>query len=130
MKYVTLVNSLESLKMVANTDLKMSKAIEMAKFINEVNDEVNVYKELEEKLARKYGSEEEGRIVIDEDKLEAFNNEYAELKAQDIENFICPKLSYDDLPKDAENIKPVHLVQLKWLFEPELEGVIDNETDK
>ena len=52
--------------------------------------------------------------------------EYEELKAQEIEGFTFPKLSYSDLPEDAENIKPIHLVQLKWLFEPELEGVVEN----
>lgn len=109
-----LLESVTSLKDLADKDVNIRIGIALAKNIKEFNEVLEVYNESRRKLFEKYGETIDDRILITEENTEVFNKEHKELLEQEVDVTIN-MIKVDEL--ENVNIKTSTLMSLDWLIE-------------
>lgn len=118
-----LINSVGVLSKLNNMDLNIKVSYAIAKNINKIEKELEVYNKEKAKLIDKYGEkDEEGKLKTDENgnikiiDTENWNKDFKELL--EIENEIdIHKINEEDLFKcDNANITPAELMLVDYMF--------------
>ena len=120
-----IVNTINTLGNLNNTQLPIKLAYAISKNINKIDIELKTYNDEKAKLINKYAekdkegnviSDEHGHIIIEEKHKEDWNNDISELLS--IENEIdIHKIQLDDLLNANYNISPAELSMIDFMIE-------------
>lgn len=120
-----ILNTINVLGNLNNTQLPIKLAYAISKNINKIDIELKTYNDEKVKLINKYAekdkegkviSDEHGHIIIEEKYKEDWNNDISELLS--IENEIdIHKIQLDDLLNANYNISPAELSMIDFMIE-------------
>jgi len=120
-----ILNTINVLGNLNNTQLNIKLAYAISKNINKIDIELKTYNDEKAKLINKYAekdkegnviSDEHGHIIIEEKHKEDWNNDISELLS--IENEIdIHKIQLDDLLNANYNISPAELSMIDFMIE-------------
>lgn len=120
-----ILNTINVLGNLNNTQLPIKLAYAISKNINKIDIELKTYNDEKVKLINKYAekdkegkviSNEHGHIIIEEKHKEDWNNDISELLS--IENEIdIHKIQLDDLLNANYNISPAELSMIDFMIE-------------
>ena len=120
-----ILNTINVLRNLNNTQLNIKLAYAISKNINKIDIELKTYNDEKAKLINKYAekdkegnviSDEHGHIIIEEKHKEDWNNDISELLS--IENEIdIHKIQLDDLLNANYNISPAELSMIDFMIE-------------
>lgn len=120
-----ILNTINVLGNLNNTQLNIKLAYAISKNINKIDIELKTYNDEKVKLINKYAekdkegkviSDEHGHIIIEEKHKEDWNNDISELLS--IENEIdIHKIQLDDLLNANYNISPAELSMIDFMIE-------------
>lgn len=120
-----ILNTINVLGNLNNTQLNIKLAYAISKNINKIDIELKTYNDEKAKLINKYAekdkegnviSDEHGHIIIEEKHKEDLNNDISELLS--IENEIdIHKIQLDDLLNANYNISPAELSMIDFMIE-------------
>lgn len=120
-----ILNTINILGNLNNTQLPIKLAYAISKNINKIDIELKTYNDEKVKLINKYAekdkegnviSDEHGHIIIEEKHKEDWNNDISELLS--IENEIdIHKIQLDDLLNANYNISPAELSMIDFMIE-------------
>jgi single-stranded DNA-specific DHH superfamily exonuclease len=111
-----ILNGQAALEKLVGQEVKISAAFRLSKLIKEINEELQLFEEHRQSLVKKYGDEQEdGNVVIPEDKLEEFQTEFNELLTTEVDLKHDP-IAVDDLG-DVEMTTAELLLIEKFLTE-------------
>ena len=120
-----ILNTINVLGNLNNTQLPIKLAYAISKNINKIDIELKTYNDEKAKLINKYAekdkegkviSNEHGHIIIEEKHKEDWNNDISELLS--IENEIdIHKIQLDDLLNANYNISPAELSMIDFMIE-------------
>lgn len=120
-----ILNTINVLGNLNNTQLPIKLAYAISKNINKIDIELKTYNDEKAKLINKYAekdkegnviSDEHGHIIIEEKHKEDWNNDISELLS--IENEIdIHKIQLDDLLNANYNISPAELSMIDFMIE-------------
>lgn len=120
-----ILNTINVLGNLNNTQLNIKLAYAISKNINKIDMELKTYNDEKAKLINKYAekdkegnviSDEHGHIIIEEKHKEDWNNDISELLS--IENEIdIHKIQLDDLLNANYNISPAELSMIDFMIE-------------
>ncbi|WP_302653772.1 DUF1617 family protein [uncultured Clostridium sp.] len=120
-----ILNTINVLGNLNNTQLPIKLAYAISKNINKIDIELKTYNDEKVKLINKYAekdkegkviSDEHGHIIIEEKHKEDWNNDISELLS--IENEIdIHKIQLDDLLNANYNISPAELSMIDFMIE-------------
>lgn len=119
-----IVNTINVLEELSNAKLPVRVAYSIAKNINKINTELEVYNKEKAKLINKYAkkdnegklkTDEKGNIILIEKNIQDWNNDISELLA--IENEIdIHMINLDDLLNSNYNISPSNLSVIDFMI--------------
>lgn len=119
-----IVNTINVLEELSNAKLPVRVAYSIAKNINKINTELEVYNKEKAKLINKYAkkdnegklkTDEKGNIILIEKNIQDWNNDISELLA--IENEIdIHMINLDDLLNSNYNISPSDLSVIDFMI--------------
>lgn len=92
-------------------DLPISSAYSLAKIVKDLDNQYKIIEDLRIALAKKMGKEEDGKLVVPNEKMEEFTQELDKVFSQE-EDFDFEKISIQ-----VENVKTKDIIVLDKLIE-------------
>jgi hypothetical protein len=112
----TLLQAKASLEKLIQLNFKVKISYALLKFIKKANEELKDFEEAKDKLVKRYGTEKDGNIIIENNSpnMEPFIKELNELLAHSVE---MPDLKIKIAEIEAEAISTSDLLQLEFILE-------------
>jgi hypothetical protein len=112
-----LKNSEQALVALSNCLLPIAIAYRISKVLKLIASELTNLEEARQKLVQKYGTEKDGNIVVSDENIGAFVDEFNPLLSETVEIPFEP-FSVDSLPETV-NLTPLQLSQLTFFIKEE-----------
>lgn len=99
---------------LSNEKLPLKLAFKLAKVIKAIDEHLSSVNEVRQKLFTKLAVEKDGQMVVPDDKVQEFNEEWSELLNSDVDVDFEP-ISLDDLPE--VELTAQDMLKLEAIFE-------------
>jgi hypothetical protein len=114
LKLGQLKNSEQALVALSNCTLPIALAYRISKVLKVIASELTDLEETRQKLVQKYGVEQDGNVVVTNDNIDAFVEEFNPLLSEDVELPFEP-FSIESLPESV-SLTPIQLSQLSFFI--------------
>jgi hypothetical protein len=114
LKLGQLKNSEQALVALSNCTLPIALAYRISKVLKVIASELTDLEEARQKLVQKYGVEQDGNVVVTNDNIDAFVEEFNPLLSEDVELPFEP-FSIESLPESV-SLTPIQLSQLSFFI--------------
>lgn len=122
-KLNTILESMDTLKELAQKELKGRTAYQVGKLIKKIDEEFSLFNETREKLIRKYAAvDENGEFILNENNAYTFKDNNYNLFMDEINSLVGTEISIDASPIPLDDISelqftPAQMVQLDPFIE-------------
>jgi hypothetical protein len=114
LKLGQLKNSEQALVALSNCTLPIALAYRISKVLKVIVSELSDLEEARQKLVQKYGVEQEGNVVVTNENIDAFVEEFNPLLSEEVEIPFEP-FSVESLPETV-SLTPMQLSQLSFFI--------------
>jgi hypothetical protein len=114
LKLGQLKNSEQALVALSNCTLPIALAYRISKVLKVIASELSDLEEARQKLVQKYGVEQEGNVVVTNENIDAFVEEFNPLLSEEVEIPFEP-FSVESLPETV-SLTPMQLSQLSFFI--------------
>lgn len=122
-KLNTILESMDTLKELAQKELRGRTAYQVGKLIKKIDEEFSLFNETREKLIRKYAAvDEDGEFILNENNAYTFKDNNYNLFMDEINSLVGTEISIDASPIQLDDISdlqftPAQMVQLDPFIE-------------
>lgn len=122
-KLNTILESMDTLKELAQKELRGRTAYQVGKLIKKIDEEFSLFNETREKLIHKYAAvDENGEFILNENNAYTFKDNNYNLFMDEINSLVGTEISIDASPIQLDDISelqftPAQMVQLDPFIE-------------